>query len=152
MEELDFSKPLPEAYFCLAFRALSGKRFRFLCILSLLRLALQRLKRRRVFNSREGGWWCSLYFSISTWSLALRLEIKSLSTFRTRIPVETKLSSIFSVPFLLQYTIAQIFVLYLNNKMTSCSLLSLQLLLLRCLLSEFLMASCQITRSLRCNK
>ena len=65
-----------------------------------------------------------------------QLEIKTLTTFRMRIPVEIKLSFISSVPFQLQYTIAQIFVLYLNNELTSCSLL-LRLLLLRCLLIEF---------------
>ena len=60
------------------------------------------------------------------------------------MPVDTKLFTISSVPFRLQYTIAQMFVLYPNNKLISCSLLSLRLLLLRCLLIEFLMASCQL--------
>ena len=46
MGELDVSKLLPEAYFFIAFRALSGKRFRFLRVLRMLRLAL---------NALEGG-------------------------------------------------------------------------------------------------
>ena len=45
----------------------------------------------------EVGWWSSLNFSISSWSLALRLEMKSLTVFRTRIPVETELYSLSSV-------------------------------------------------------
>ena len=61
--------------------------------------------------------------------LSFTLRYKSLTTFRTRTPVETKLSSISLLPFRLQYKIEEIFVLYLNNKLTSSSLVSLRLFL-----------------------
>ena len=127
-------------------------RFRFFLAYSVLKSALYRLSNHRVFNSREGGWCSSLYFSISVWSLAFRFEIKSSTMLRKRIPVFFNSFSILSVPLRRQYTIAVIFSLYLKRRLLSWSVLKLRLLLLRCLLMELFMASCQITRSFRFDK
>ena len=128
---------------------LGDKRFRFFLDFSVLRSALYHLSNNRVFNSREGGWCSSLYFSISIWSLAFRFEIKSSTMLRTRKTCIFNYFSILSVPLRQQYIIAVIFALYIKRRRLSCSVLKLRLLLLRCLLMELFMASCQITRSFR---
>ena len=123
-------------YFLKPKASLSSNSFRVFCFSNLISISLTSF-----YICKQHYPFCSATIILN---VLKKLDIKSLTTFRTRISVELKLSSISSVPFRLQYTIARMFVLYLNNKLTSCSLLSLRLLLLRCLIIELIIASCQI--------